>query len=134
MREQADAPMPEPELTLGQFEIPEKFNIAEYFLERPAAEHPNRVAIVGEPAPVSYGGLAALMNRVACALTREGIGPGERILIILPDSAEFMAAFFGAARIGAIAVPVNPMTREADYAHYLRDSRARLAIVHEGAL
>jgi benzoate-CoA ligase family protein len=120
--------------TPEQIQIPALFNIAEYFLARPAAEHPNRIAIVGEPAPVSYGELAALADRVASALAREGIAPGERVLIVLPDSAEFMASFFGAAKIGAVAVPVNPMTREADYAHYLRDSGARLAIVHEGAL
>jgi benzoate-CoA ligase family protein len=115
-------------------QIPDQFNIAEYFLDRRATEHPDRIAIVGEPAQVTYGELAALANRVSSALTREGIAWGERVLIILPDSAEFMAAFFGATRIGAVAVPVNPMTRESDYAHYLRDSRARLVIVHEGAL
>ncbi|MFZ0820692.1 MAG: benzoate-CoA ligase family protein [Candidatus Acidiferrales bacterium] len=115
-------------------QIPDQFNISEYFLDRRAAEFPNRVAIVGEPAPITYGELAALANRVSSSLTREGIAWGERVLIVLPDSAEFMAAFFGAAKIGAVAVPVNPMTREADYAHYLRDSGARLAIVHEGAV
>jgi benzoate-CoA ligase family protein len=120
--------------SLESFQIPKQFNIAEYFLGRLAAEHPDRIAIVGEPAPVTYGALTLLADRVASALTREGIAPGERVLIVLPDSAEFMAAFFGAAKTGAVAVPVNPMTRETDYAHYLRDSGARLAIVHEGAL
>ncbi len=134
MFQQPGSETPEVFQVSEQFHIPEQFNIAVHFLERPAAEHPNRIAIVGEPSPVSYGDLSALANRVASALTREGIAPGERVLIILPDSAEFMAAFFGAARIGAVAVPVNPMTREADYAHYLRDSGARLVIVHEGAL
>jgi benzoate-CoA ligase family protein len=134
MSEQSGGATHEAVQTPEKFDIPERFNIAEYFLERPAAEHPNRIAIVGEPAPVSYAELAELADRVADALTREGVAPGERVLIVLPDSAEFMAAFFGTAKIGAVAVPVNPMTREADYAHYLRDSGARLAIVHEGAL
>ncbi|HUK29850.1 MAG TPA: benzoate-CoA ligase family protein, partial [Candidatus Acidoferrum sp.] len=134
MSEQAGAATPGPSQNSEPLGVPEQFNIADYFLERPAADHPNRIAIVGEPAGVSYGELRALANRVASALTREGIAPGERVLIILPDSVEFIAAFFGAAKIGAVAVPVNPMTREADYAHYLRDSAARMAIVHEGAL
>jgi len=128
MSEQAGAGSP------GSSQIPEQFNIAVHFLERPAGAHPDRVAIVGEPEPVTYGQLARLSTLVSSALVREGIERGERVLIILPDSAEFMAAFFGAARIGALAVPVNPMTREADYAHFLRDSGARLVIVHEGAL
>lgn len=118
----------------SQLEIPSQFNITEYFLERPAAEYPNRIAILGEPEPVTYRDLANLTNRVSAALLQENVVPGERVLIVLPDSAEFVAAFFGAAKIGAIAVPVNPMAREADYEHFLRDSGARLAIVHAGAL
>jgi benzoate-CoA ligase family protein len=114
--------------------IPEQFNIAQHFLERPAGEHPNRVAILGEPAQVRFRELAKLADRVAAALIRDGFAPGDRVLIVLPDSAEFIAAFFGVAKIGGIAVPVNPMTREADYAHYAKDSGARLAIVHEIAL
>ena len=114
--------------------IPAQFNIAQHFLERPAADHPERVAILGEPAPMGYGELLTLADRVAAALLRDEIAPGERVLLVLPDSAEFIAAFFGVAKIGAIAVPVNPMTREGDYAHYTKDSGARLAIVHEIAL
>ena len=114
--------------------IPASFNITDHFLYVPALAHPGCPAILGEPAPVSYGELASLTKRVSLALSREGIAPGERVLIVLPDSAEFIAAFLGAVAIGAVAVPVNPMARETDYAHYLRDSGARLAIVHEFAL
>jgi benzoate-CoA ligase len=55
--------------------------------------------------------------------------PGERVLIALPDSAEFFGVFFGTAKIGAIAVPVNPMARAADYRHWLENCGARIAIV-----
>jgi len=55
-------------------------------------------------------------------------------LIVLPDSVEFVATFFGAAKIGAVAVPVNPMSRAADFAYFLSDSGARIAIVHQLAL
>jgi len=116
------------------FEIPEQLNICTHFLERPASAHPDCVAILGEPAEMTYGALAELARRVAAAVSRDGIRDGERILIVLPDSAEFIAAFLGVARMGAIAVPVNPATREGDYAHYLRDSGARMAIVHKTAL
>jgi benzoate-CoA ligase family protein len=114
--------------------IPASFNITDYFLYVPALSHPGRAAILGESAQMSYGELASLTRRVSLALSREGIAPNERVLIVLPDSAEFIAAFLGTVAIGAVAVPVNPMAREADYAHYLRDSGARLAIVHEMAL
>ncbi len=115
-------------------DIPARFNLAAHFLDRPAALHPNRTAILGEPAPMTYAELAALANRVGNALLAHGMARGERVLIVLPDSAEFIAAFFGATKIGAVAVPVNSMTRAADYAYYWKDSGARFAIVHATAL
>src|SRR5260370_23385921 len=106
-------------------EIPEKLNIAEHFVDAPAALHPEPPAIVGEPREVSYGELAALANRAGNALRAQGVSPGERVLIVLPDSAEFVAAFFGAAKIGAVAVPVNPFALSSDYIHYLENTEPR---------
>lgn len=115
-------------------EIPGQFNIAEYFVDQPAHAHPDRVATLGESASLTYGELRETVHRAGSALRESGCQPGDRVLIALPDSAEFIAAFLGAARIGAVAVPVNSMTRTADYAYYLNDSGARFAIVHRDAL
>src|SRR6266852_47439 len=115
-------------------EFPQPFNIAEHFLDAPAALHPERIAIVGEPRELTYGGLAALANRAGNALRAQGVSRGGRVLIVLPDSVEFIAAFFGAAKIGAVAVPVNPFARAADYLHYIENSEPRAAIVHCEAL
>jgi benzoate-CoA ligase family protein len=115
-------------------ELPEYFNVAVHFLEAPAASHPGRPAIVGEPREVSYGELAALANRAGNALRSNGVSWGDRVLLVLPDSAEFVAAFFGAAKIGAVAVPVNPFARSSDYLHYLENSEPRAVIVHSDAL
>jgi benzoate-CoA ligase len=114
--------------------IPQQFNIADYFLDRPARLHPERTAVLGDPAAVSYGELARLANRVGNSLRSSGCRPGDRVLIVLPDSPEFVATFFGAAKIGAVAVPVNPFTRAADYAYYLADCTPRVAVVHGVAL
>ncbi len=115
-------------------DLPAPCNLAAHFLDRPAAEHPGRVAILGEPAVLRYAELAQLANRAGNALRSLGSAPGDPVLIVLPDSAEFVAAFFAAAKIGSVAVPVNSMTRTADYAYYLADSGARVAIVHSAAL
>src|SRR5207302_6231543 len=115
-------------------ESSEYFNVAAYFLESPAALHPERLAIVGEPREVTYGELSALANSAGNALRSNGVSRGDRVLIVLPDSAQFVAAFFGAAKIGAVAVPVNPFARSADYFHYLENSEPRTAIIHSNAL
>src|SRR5437899_7781642 len=115
-------------------ELPEHFNVASHFLDAPAALHSERPAIAGEPRELSYGDLAALANRAGNALRAQGVSRGDRVLILLPDSAEFVAAFFGAAKIGAVAVPVNPFARSSDYIHYLENCEPSVAIVHSEAL
>jgi benzoate-CoA ligase family protein len=114
--------------------LPEPFNIATHFLDALAVRHPQRVAILGEPSQLTYAELASLANRVGNGLLEQGATPGDRILIVLPDSAEFIAAFFGAAKIGAVAVPVNPFVRAADYIHYIGNCEPFAAIVHSMAL
>src|SRR5713101_3338712 len=115
-------------------EYPAKFNIAEHFVDAPAALHPERPAIVGEPREVSYRELAALTNRAGNALRTQGVSRGARVLIVLPDSPGVVAVFFGAAKIGAVAVPVNPFARSSDYIHYFENCEPRAAIVHSEAL
>jgi benzoate-CoA ligase family protein len=110
--------------------IPAQCNLATEFLDAPAARHPHRVAILGEPSEVTYAQLAALANRAGNALLDMGVGRGQRVLIVLPDSAEFVAAFFGAVKIGAVAVPVNPFARTTDYLHYVKDCAPSTIIVH----
>src|ERR1700674_6021852 len=120
------------EFPLG--ENPEKCNIAEHFVDAPPALRPERPAIVGERCEASYGELAALANRAGNALRAQGVSRGDRVLIVLPDSKEFVAAFFGAAKIGAVAVPVNPFARSSDSIHYIENSEPRAAIIHSNAL
>ena len=106
------------------------YNIADEFVSRLARLHPEKLAVLGTRRPLTYAELAGLVDRVAEALRSANCQPGERVLIALPDSAEFFGAFFGVAKIGAIAVPVNPMARAADYRHWLENCGARFAIVH----
>jgi benzoate-CoA ligase family protein len=115
-------------------DFPERFNLTSHFLDAPANRHPDRIAIAGEPRTFTYAEVAALANRAGNALLELGVARGDRVLLVLPDSAEFMAAFFGAAKIGAVAVPVNPFARMADYSHYVADCEPRVALVHEAAL
>src|SRR5712692_8090718 len=115
-------------------EFPEKLNIAEHFVDAPAALHPERPAIVGEPREVSYRELAALTNRAGNALRTQGVSRGARVLIVLPDSPQFVAVFFGAAKIGAVAVPVNPFPRPADYSNHLENNQPSAAIVHSESI
>ena len=58
----------------------------------------------------------------------------QRVLLVLPDIPEFAAAYFGTMKIGAVAVPTSTALRASDYAYFLEESRARIAIVHSTLL
>ena len=56
------------------------------------------------------------------------------MLLVLPDTPEFAASYFGTMKIGAVAVPTSTALRASDYAYFLEESRARVAIVHSALL
>src|ERR1700727_646389 len=76
--------------------------------------------------PLSAFELDALCIAVARGLLRRGIGRGARIGILAENRLEFMAAYFGIMRMGAVAVPVNHRLPRATIAHIFRDSAIEL--------
>jgi benzoate-CoA ligase family protein len=76
----------------------------------------------------TYRELLELVGRVGNGLLGQRVGPGDRVLLLLPDSVEFVAAFLGAIRIGAVAVPCNPLLRRADFELFLRESSAKVVV------
>src|SRR5262249_44065185 len=58
----------------------------------------------------------------------------QRVMLLLPDSPEFAAAYFGTMKIGAVAVPTSTALRSGDYEYFLQESRARVLIVHAALL
>lgn len=77
----------------------------------------------------TYARLAAEVNRAGNALAALGVELEQRVALLLFDSPEFSASFFGAMKIGAVAVPLNTSMRPQDYAYLLGDSRARVLVV-----
>jgi benzoate-CoA ligase family protein len=113
-------------------EFPEHFNMADYFLYHNLEEgREDKVCLYFKDQTYTYGEAARMSNRAGNALRDAGIEMEDRVLIVLPDSPEFVWAWFGAARIGAVITMVNPLLPTADYSYYLEYTRARAAIVHE---
>ncbi len=87
------------------------------------------VLICGEVV-LTYAKLQRQVNRAGNVFRTVGIVPGERVALKLTDGPIAVAAFFGAVKIGAVPVPINPMLPPADRSHILRDSGAT-AIVYD---
>ena len=112
-------------------QIPDRYNLVDHFVDRHIREgHGDKLAISSGPRRLTYGEIAQQVNRVGNGLVHLGLEEEQRVLLVLPDSPEFVAAYFGTMKIGAVAVPTNTAVRASDYAHFLEHSRAKIAIVH----
>jgi benzoate-CoA ligase len=90
----------------------------------------DKVAVHWAGGSVTFGELHGLACAAGLRFAELGVRREERILLPLDDSPAMMAAFWGAIRIGAVPVPVNPLLqRSEDYDHYLVDSGARVVVV-----
>ncbi len=100
------------------------FNAAVPLIDRHLAEgraDKTAVVTVGGDA-VTYGALAAGVNRAGNALLGAGVAPGERVLMMVKDCPDFLYLFWGAIKAGIVPVPINTLLRAADYTFVLEDS------------
>jgi benzoate-CoA ligase len=79
----------------------------------------------------TYGQLADRVERFGQALRALGIRREERVLMCMADTVDWPTAFLGCLKAGIVAIPVNTLLTEDDYAYMLADSRARCLIVSE---
>jgi benzoate-CoA ligase len=77
----------------------------------------------------TYARLVEYANRAGNALSKLGIEMEHRVALLLYDSPQFAASFFGAIKLGAAPVPLNTALRMQDYIYMLNDSRARALVV-----
>jgi benzoate-CoA ligase family protein len=109
---------------------PEWLNIAELFLTRRLTEgRGERVAVRLADGALTYAELDGLANRFGNLLRDLAVRQEERVILALPDSAEYAAALFGILKIGAVAVMVNPALSADGLAAMVELARARVAIV-----
>jgi fatty-acyl-CoA synthase len=100
-----------------------------------AARHPQRPAIDYYGRQISYGDLKREVDALAGFLQQRcGVRRGERVLLDLQNSPQFVIGLYAIVRADAVAVPVNPMNRTDELRHYVEDSEARVAIVGQDVL
>lgn len=109
--------------------LPEQYNVSAVFLDGALAQGwGDRPAIRTQTGTLTYAQVAEQANRAGNGLTALGVEMEQRVALLLYDSPEFAATFFGAMRLGAVAVPFNTQLRPQDYLYLLNDSRARVLV------
>ena len=111
--------------------VPAAFNAAAHFVDRHLREARGaRVAIECGDERVTFADLLARTNQFGRACReRLGAKASDRIVLLLGEGAHCFYGFFGAIKIGAVAVPVNTLWTSNDVAYALTDSHARVAVV-----
>jgi benzoate-CoA ligase family protein len=112
-------------------DFPENYNMATYFLDDRIEEgFGDKIAVYCGQRQYTYREVQQMSNEIGNALLRLGVEMEDRVLIVLPDSIEFVATWFGITKIGAVITMVNTILPSADYEYYLDYTRAKVAVVH----
>ncbi len=105
------------------------FNVATLLVDRHVSEgRGDRPAVHVDGRTIRYAELLELCNRAGNALRAAGVESEHRVALLLPDGWEFLVAFIGALKIGAVPVPLNTVAPRDDLAFYLDDTRARALV------
>lgn len=112
--------------------LPRIFNAATAFVDRHISEgRGSRIALICGDREITYAAMRANVNRCGNALRRLGVRMESRVVLLLPDTPEFVYGFWGAIKIGAVPVPLNTFLKPLEYQYPLDDSRAATVIASE---
>jgi acetyl-CoA synthetase len=122
-----------------RWSIPERFNIGVEVADRWAAKEPDRVALIrrddrGLFHPTTFGELRRGSDALAHALRDRGVGRGDRVAILLPQSVETVLAHLAVYKLGAIAVPLAALFGEEALAYRLTTADAGALITDAAGL
>ena len=98
------------------------------FLEQTAERYPDRMALVFQGYRIAFRQLNEMVDRFAAGLHAFGIGRGDSVAILLPNTIPCVAAYFGILKLGAVAVMNNPLYSDRELEHQFNDSGARALI------
>jgi len=113
-------------------DLPGELNLATWFVDRNMEEgRGDRTALISPSRTATYAELARLVNRCGNLLRGLGVGAQGRVLLVLADSVEFVALWYGAQKIGAVTAEAYTFLQPKDYAYYLEYTDAAVVVADE---
>ena len=104
-------------------------NISIYdMLKRSTDKAPNSTAIIFRNNQITYEKLDDTVSRFGAALQELGIRKGDRIALYLPNTPQFVIAYFGALQVGAVVVACSPLYRDKELTRIINDSDSRVLV------
>lgn len=93
-----------------------------------AGIRPNKTYIYFEKMKFSYREVDIMTNKIAKVLIKFGITKGDRVAVLLENSPEFIITYFGIAKAGGVAVPINTFLKEDEIQYILNNSEAKILV------
>ena len=93
-------------------------------LDETAAKHPDSPCTNFFSRRLTYQQIKELSDRFAASIQSLGIRKGDRVVLLLPNSPQFLVAYYGLLKAGTVIVPLNPLSTERELEFYLTDSGA----------
>jgi long-chain acyl-CoA synthetase len=97
-------------------------------LEKTVKEHPEKAAVAYSGTNITYAELDSLAKRFAAALAGLGVEKGDRVAVFLPNIPQFVIAYYGTLKAGAVVTTISPLHKEREVAHQLGDSEAETIV------
>jgi long-chain acyl-CoA synthetase len=97
-------------------------------LAESASRHAERIAVVLGDMRITYAQLWGAAQRYAGALRDKGVGAGDKVALLIPNTPHFPLAYYGALALGAVVVPVHALLKAEEIQFVLEDSGAKLLV------
>ncbi|OZI60768.1 class I adenylate-forming enzyme family protein [Bordetella genomosp. 11] len=102
----------------------------EQFLAAHALRFPGKTAVKCGDRSLTYAELLATSRSLAAGMRRAGVGPGDRVVVYLPNCIEIAQVLYAAFWLGALVIPVNTRNTPRELAYFARDSQACMLVFH----
>jgi len=99
-----------------------------HFLEQSADVYPNKVALIHEDVRATYSEINTKANHLAHYLLDQGVQSGDRVVLLLENSLEYVVSYYGILKAGAVAVPLSTDTKPDGLKYYLADLEPKVLI------
>jgi long-chain acyl-CoA synthetase len=100
-----------------------------YFIEESARKYPDRPCTIFKGAKISYREMNNIVDRLAAGLDSIGVKKGDRVGIFIPNTPQFLMAYYAILKLGGIVVATNPMYSPREITHQANDSGMEVMIV-----
>ena len=100
-----------------------------HFLEKSAEKYPDQPCTIFKGAKISYREMNELTDRLAAGLAELGIKKGDRVGLFIPNTPQFVMAYFAVLKIGGVVVATNPLYSPKEIEHQANDSGMEVMIV-----